>query len=579
MNEADPLLDALVRWEELRAEGKDLEPEELCPDDPTLWEELRQRLAKRRRFSSFFLPPTTSPSQGLAASPLPHVPGYEILEVVGHGGMGIVYKARQVKLNRLVALKMILAGAAPSDLVRFRTEAEAVASLEHPNIIRIYEVGEHAGHPYLVLEWADGGNLAQRLSGAPLPARSAALLLLPLARAVAVAHERGIIHRDLKPANVLLSDVAADLQVCPLVPGRPPGLPPQFALKITDFGLAKRLDADQGQTQTGDVLGTPHYMAPEQALGRTRHVGPATDVYALGTVLYEMLTGRPPFVGTSLLETLEQVREHDPVPPSRLQPAVPHDLEMICLKCLHKSPEDRYPGADMLAADLQAYLDGEPIRARPLSVREQILRAIRHHKLDERVGSAGTFLLLWAPVCLLAHLAVYAFFGASPRFPVLITAVSILTLLCRSLAMRLFIPNFGRALPRAVQQRLRNVWGAYSVSALLAPVLVWLVVGPEQLLLVYPIWQLLVALVFFACADLLGFYHLVGGAVLATAVLSALVPSLGPLILATFASLVMVLQGLFFRRARRLGRQASRPAVAASTPVSGPVHTRQGRQA
>jgi hypothetical protein len=295
--------------------------------------------------------------------------------------------------------------------------------------------------------------------------------------------------------------------------------------KIADFGFAKRLDADQGLTQSGDVFGTPHYMAPEQALGRTRQVGPATDVYALGAVLYEMLTGRPPFVGSSVLETLEQVREHDPVPPGRLQPAVPHDLEVICLKCLRKGPADRYAGANELAADLEAYLAGEPIRARSLSTMDQVLRTIRHHNLDERVASAGTFLLLWAPVCLLAHLAVYAFFRASPRFPAIITAVSILTVLCRSLAMRLFIPTFVRAFPRAIQQRLRNVWGAYGVTALLAPLVVWLVVGPDQLLLVYPIWQLLAGLVFFACADLLGFYHLVGGALFATSVLSALAPS------------------------------------------------------
>jgi hypothetical protein len=276
-------------------------------------------------------------------------------------------------------------------------------------------------------------------------------------------------------------------------------------------------------------------------------------VYALGAVLYEMLTGRPPFVGSSLLDTLQQVREHDPVPPSQLQPAVPHDLEVICLKCLHKSPADRYAGADELAADLRAYLDGEPIRARPLSTGEQIVRAIRHHHLDERVASAGTFLLLWAPVCLLAHLAVYAFLRASPHFPVIITAVSILTVLCVPLATMVCDKTFVRALPRALQQRLWNVWGAHGVASLLAPVLVWLAVGPDQLLLVYLIWPLLGGLVYFACADLLGFYHLVGGALFATAVLSALEPFWAPLLGAMFASLITALLGLFFRRAGRVG--------------------------
>jgi serine/threonine protein kinase len=558
MSEDERLLDAIIRWEEFRARGKDLEPEELCPNDPDLWEALRRRLAKRRRLSPFLAGPTVGTGGPPSSSPLPEVPGYEILEVIGHGGMGIVYKARQVKLNRPVALKMILSGGTPLDLARFRTEAEAVASLEHPNIIRIYEVGEYASHPFLVLEWADGGNLAEHLAGAPLPARSAAMMLLPLARAAAFAHARGVIHRDLKPANVLLA--SGDGR-----PNRPDGtdkvhrsdpshLSHSVVPRITDFGLAKKLDADEGHTQTGAVLGTPSYMAPEQALGQTRHAGPATDVYALGAVLYEMLTGRPPFVGSSLLETLEQVREHDPVPPRQLQPAVPHDLEVICLKCLHKGPADRYASADELAADLRAYLDGEPIRARTLSTLEQIVRAIRHHNLDERVAAAGTILLLWAPLCLLAHLAAYIFFRASPDFPVIVAAVSFLTAICVPLATIASIPTF-RALPRATRQRLRNVWGAHFVAGLLAPVLVWLVVGPDQLLLVYPVWQLMAGLVFFACADLLGLYHLAGGVAFVGCVASAAAPFWAPLILATLASLNMLSQGLFFRRVRRVGRQ------------------------
>jgi hypothetical protein len=327
--------------------------------------------------------------------------------------------------------------------------------------------------------------------------------------------------------------------------------------KIADFGLAKRLDSDQAQTRTGDIVGTPQYMAPEQALGRTREVGPATDVYALGAVLYETLTGRPPFVGSSVLETLEQVCAHDPVPPSHLQPAVPHDLEVICLKCLHKCPADRYAGADELAGDLRAYLDGEPIRARTLGTLEQIVRAIRHHNVDERVAAAGTFLLLWAPLCLLAHLATYVFFRVSPRFPVIIAAVSVLTTICVPLATIASIPTF-RALPRTRRERLRNVWGAHFVAGLLAPLLVWLVVGPDQLLMVYPVWQLMAGLAFFACADLLGPYHLAGAVAFAGSVLTALAPSWAPLILATLASLNMALQGLFFRRARRGGRQELR---------------------
>jgi serine/threonine protein kinase/predicted RNA polymerase sigma factor len=278
----------------------------------------------------------------------PAIPGFEILDILGRGGMGVVYKARQLRLNRLVALKMILAGphAGPEELNRFRREAEAVAQLQHPHIVQIHEIGEHDGRPYCALEFVDGGTLAQQLAGTPLPPRQAAALAETLARAVHAAHEKNIIHRDLKPANVLLT---------------PGGVP-----KLTDFGLAKRLDVDTAHTQSGAIMGTPSYMAPEQAAGSTGQIGPRTDVYALGAILYEMLTGRPPFRGASVLDTLEQVRRDDPVAPRQLQPKLPRDLETICLKCLQKEPGKRYASALELADDLARFLKGEPIRARPI---------------------------------------------------------------------------------------------------------------------------------------------------------------------------------------------------------------------
>src|SRR3954469_4547870 len=244
------------------------------------------------------------------------VPGYEIEAVLGRGNMGVVYKARHLKLKRIVALKMVLAGghAGPHELARFRIEAEAVARLQHPNIVQIHEVGEAGGHPYCALEFVEGGNLAMKIAGEPLPARVTARLVHALARAMQLAHSRNVVHRDLKPANVLL---AAD------------GTP-----KITDLGLARQLDSDSGETQAGAVMGTPSYMAPEQASGRTHEAGPAADVYALGAILYECLTGRPPFKGETVVETLDQVRTQEPAPPSRLQKSVPLDLETICLKCL-----------------------------------------------------------------------------------------------------------------------------------------------------------------------------------------------------------------------------------------------------
>jgi WD40 repeat protein len=291
--------------------------------------------------------PWGSPSE-TADLALPVVPGYEILGLLGRGGMGVVYKARHLRLKRVVALKVVLAGphAGPAELARFRTEAETVARLQHPHIVQIYEVGDRQGLPYCALEFVDGGSLRRRLAGAPQQPADAARMVETLARAVHAAHQRGIVHRDLKPGNVLLT---AD------------GAP-----KLTDFGLAKNLEGDPGQTETGQLLGTPSYMAPEQAAGRTREVGPRTDVYALGAILYEMLTGRPPFQGASMRDTLDQVCGQEPVPPRRLQPRVPRDLDTVCLKCLQKEAKQRYATAQELAQDLRRYLDGEPIHARPV---------------------------------------------------------------------------------------------------------------------------------------------------------------------------------------------------------------------
>ncbi len=278
----------------------------------------------------------------------PHVPpGYEFLGELGRGGMGVVYKVRQTSLNRLLALKMIRAGslAHPEELARFRAEAEAVARFQHANLVQIYEVGQEQGRAYCTLEYVGGGSLAQKLSGKPLPVREAAALAETLARAVHYAHGHGILHRDLKPSNVLLTTE---------------GVP-----KITDFGLAKRLDLDQGLTETGRGMGTPSYMAPEQAQGK-KNVGVAADIYSLGAILYEMLSGRPPFVGVTPYEIIEQVKNHDPLPFLRLRIRVPRDLETICRKCLQKDPARRYASAEELADDLYRYQAGEPIRARPV---------------------------------------------------------------------------------------------------------------------------------------------------------------------------------------------------------------------
>jgi serine/threonine protein kinase len=306
----------------------------------------------------------------------PILPGYQVLGVLGRGGMGVVYKAHHLALDRTVALKVILGGdhASGEQRARFVTEAQAVAHLLHPNIVQIYEIGETQGLPYFSLEYVDGGSLDQEVRGVPQDPRWSAALVETIARAMHAAHQSAIIHRDLKPSNILLTR---------------DGMP-----KITDFGLAKRLESDSGQTRTGSVMGTPSYMAPEQAWGRNSEVGPHADLYSIGAILYTLITGRPPFQGTSALETLEQVRTQEPIPPSRLQPKLQRDLETICLKCLQKEAEKRYESAEDLADDLRRFLHGEPIQARPISAPERLWRLARRNPRVAGLAASVLFLLV-----------------------------------------------------------------------------------------------------------------------------------------------------------------------------------------
>ena len=311
-----------------------------------------------------------------AIGEMPSIPGYVVEGILGRGGMGIVYQARQTKADRLVALKMILSSkhASARDLVRFQIEAESVARLQHPHIVQIHEIGDYEGNPFFSLEYCDGGNLGSRLKK-QLPSPSeAARLLETLAQAMHYAHLRGVVHRDLKPVNILLDSA-----------GQP---------KIADFGLAKRTDSDSDFSQSGAILGTPSYMAPEQAAGKVRDTGPAADVYALGAILYELLTGKPPFQGQSSIETIQKVLNEEPARPSRLKHGVPRDLETICLKCLQKEPASRYASAGDLADELNRFLEDRPIQARPAGVVEKLWRWCRRSPARATLIAAVCLLLL-----------------------------------------------------------------------------------------------------------------------------------------------------------------------------------------
>ena len=379
MNEASRLDGLVLRWQERREQGQEVPLEELCAGCPELLEDLKREikgLVSMEAFLGSRQESTTgdnSPGDtALEPSALPEAPaGYEILGELGRGGMGVVYRARRVALKRLVALKMILAGSHTSaeQLRRFRAEAEAAARLDHPGIVSVYEVGEHEGLPYFSMALVEGESLAQRVARGPLSPGEAAELVRAVARAIAYAHERGVIHRDLKPSNVLFGS-----------DGQP---------RVADFGIAKRIDEDSGLTATGQVIGTPSYMAPEQAAG-SKDVGPAADVYALGTVLYTLLVGRPPFQAASVIDTLNQVLHQEPVPPRRLNPSLPRDLETICLKCLEKETQRRYPSAPALAEDLGRFLNGEPVAARPVGRLERGWRWCRRNRV--LAGLAATAL-------------------------------------------------------------------------------------------------------------------------------------------------------------------------------------------
>jgi serine/threonine-protein kinase len=359
-------------------------PEQACVDCPELLPAVKQRWKLYRGFEAQVEAIFPSSAQGLDVSKLdsalfrnspPVIPGYEIAGVLGRGGMGVVYRAKHLRLNRTVALKMLLTGiyASRSEVTRFTREAKLIAALRHPHLVQVFDVGESDGCPYFTMELVEGGNLGQLLAGVPQAPSYAARTATTLALAVQAAHDGGIVHRDLKPSNILLS-----------TDGNP---------KISDFGLARRLEDEPDLTVSGARIGTPSYMAPEQFTNRNGEVGPASDIYSLGAILYEMLTGRPPFRADTIGDTERQVISDEPARPSRLNTKVPRDLETICLKCLHKDPNRRYSKAKSLADDLHRFLNGEPITARPVYTIERALKWARRRPAITALTAVSTIVL------------------------------------------------------------------------------------------------------------------------------------------------------------------------------------------
>ena len=466
-------------------------------------------------------------------TPLPATFGdYELLEEIGRGGMGVVYRAVQKSLGRTVAIKMLLRRdlASPADLSRFRSEAEAAARLDHPGIVSIFEVGEFDGHPFYSMQLVEGTTLAKRLLQGPLPAREAAALLAKVADAVQVAHTRGVLHRDLKPSNILID-----------AGGEP---------HVSDFGLAKRLEADESVTHTGAILGTPCYMSPEQAAGSRGDVGPTSDVWSLGAILYQMLTGRPPFQASSPMDTLLAVLESDPPVPRSIDRQVDRDLEMIALKSLQKPQELRYGSAAELAADLRAFLAGEPVAARHGGFADMFARLFRetHHAV---VLENWGLLWMWHSVVILALCVttdVLAWQGVTTRWPYLILWAG---------GLALWAPIFWALRQRsgpvtAVERQIAHIWGGSVIASVM---LFWVEALLDlPVLTLSPVLALLAGLIFFAKAGILsGAFYIQAAVLFATALVMCVARDVSHVIFGVVSGICFFVPGLKYFRQRGRG--------------------------
>lgn len=476
-------------------------------------------------------PPAFPPPAAAVTLPL-EFGDYELVEEIGRGGMGVVYRAVQKSLARTVAIKMLLRRdlASPADLARFRSEAEAAAQLDHPGIVSIFEVGEWDGHPFYSMQFVEGTTLARKLLEGPLPDREAAHLVAKVADAVQAAHARGVLHRDLKPSNILIDSA---------------GTP-----HVSDFGLAKRLEVDESVTHTGAILGTPCYMSPEQAAGSRGDVGPASDVWSLGAILYQMLTGRPPFQASSPMDTLLAVLEADPPVPRSIDRRIDRDLEMIALKSLQKPQELRYASAALLAADLRAFLAGEPVAARQGGIADIVSRLFRetHHAV---VLENWGLLWMWHSVVVLGLCVttdVLAWQGVTTRWPYLVLWAG---------GLALWAPIFWALRHRngpvtAVERQIAHIWGGSVIASVM---LFWVEALLDlPVLKLSPVLPLLAGLVFFAKAGILsGAFYIQASVLFATALVMCVTGPVNHIIFGVVSGACFFVPGLKYFRQRGRG--------------------------